>query len=217
VKGVYCRKNILALYCALLLVCLPALASEVEILGLFTDAALIRVDGQQKLVRAGERFSGVALLEANSEAAIVEFDGQRRTLSVSQRINSSYQKVPAPAVTIRRNSNLQYITTAAVNGRRMQVLVDTGANVIAMNDATANRLGIDFRKGSRSLLTTASGEVPAWRVQLESVDVGGIRVNYLEATVLEGPQPEMMLLGTSYLQHVHLQERDGILMLMRKF
>ena len=59
--------------------------------------------------------------------------------------------------------------------------------------------------------------MPAWQVQLDSVDVGGIRVNFLEATVLEGPQPELMLLGTSYLQHVHMQERDGILMLMRKF
>ena len=37
------------------------------------------------------------------------------------------------------------------------------------------------------------------------------------ATVLEGPHPEMVLLGTSYLQHVEMREKDGILTLMRKF
>ncbi len=44
-----------------------------------------------------------------------------------------------------------------------------------------------------------------------------ITVKPLQADLLEGPHPEMVLLGTSCLQHVEMREKDGILMLMRKF
>ena len=83
--------------------------------------------------------------------------------------------------------------------------------------ATARALGVDYSKGIPSQVKTASGVVMAHMIMLDSVDVGGITVNRVQASVLEGPHPEMVLLGTSYLQHVEMREKDGILMLMRKF
>ncbi len=52
---------------------------------------------------------------------------------------------------------------------------------------------------------------------LESVDVGGIHVPHVQASVIEGAFPEMVLLGVSYLQHVDMQEKDGILSLTAKY
>ena len=73
------------------------------------------------------------------------------------------------------------------------------------------------RSARRARVTTASGVTNAYQITLNSVDVGGIRVDRVLATVIEGSFPEMPLLGTTYLQHVEMHEKDGILLLMRKF
>ncbi len=195
----------------------PLAAADIEVLGLFKGAALIKVDGEQKLLKVGQRWKGVALLEANSKQAIADVNGERMTLTISTRIGTNFAKPTGTTVIIRKNDNRQYITTALINGRSTRVLVDTGANIIAINSATARALGVDYSKGIPSQVKTASGVVMAHMIMLDSVDVGGITVNRVQASVLEGPHPEMVLLGTSYLQHVEMREKDGILMLMRKF
>jgi aspartyl protease family protein len=55
----------------------------------------------------------------------------------------------------------------------------------------------------------------AYSVTLQSVSVGGIQVDNVPATVLEGVFPGTVLLGMSYLRHVKLQEHNGILSLTR--
>ena len=64
-------------------------------------------------------------------------------------------------------------------------------------------------------METASGSVPARLVNLQSVDVGGIRVDNVEATVVEGEFPSTILLGMTYLRHVRMQETGGVLSLSR--
>jgi aspartyl protease family protein len=195
----------------------PAALADVEVLGLFKDAALLKKDGQQKLLRAGQSWNGITLKAADSKAAVAEINGETVTLGVSTRISTNYAQPKARQVMIPRNSARQYITTATINGRALQVLVDTGANIVAMNAATARRLGVDTEDAPVSTVTTASGKVSAWSVLLDSVDVGGIKIDRVQASVLEGGYPDMVLLGTTYLEHVHMQERDGVLMLTSKY
>ena len=192
-------------------------AQEVDVLGLFKGAALIRIDGEQKLLKPGDEFAGLRLLTADSDEAVVEINGERHTLGLATHISGSYSQADTREVRIPRNAALQYVTTATINGRRLRVLVDTGANMIAMNAATAASLGLDYRAGQPIQLTTASGVVPGWLVRLDSVDVGGIRVDYLEASVVEGAQPSMLLLGTNYLRHVGMREESGVLLLYREY
>ena len=118
---------------------------------------------------------------------------------------------------IAKNLKMQYITAALINGRSAQVLVDTGANVVAINALQATALGLDYRQGRPATVITASGEVAAYAVNLASVEIGGIQVRNVEATVIEGAYPPMVLLGMSYLQHVEIRENDGILMLVQKY
>ncbi len=206
------------LTCLLLLLTLSGWAlAELEVLGLFKGAALLKVDGEQKLVKVGQRWKGVSLLSANSREALADVNGERMTLTVSTRIGTSFVKPDTRTVRIRKNTNRQYITRATINGRGTTVLVDTGANIVAMNANTARALGVDFEDAPRSSVSTASGVVGAWSVLLDSVDVGGITVPHVQASVIEGSFPEMVLLGVSYLQHVELQEKDGILVLTSKF
>jgi aspartyl protease family protein len=198
----------------------PAAAQQmsVEVLGLFTNAALLEINGEQHLLRAGQSRGDVTLLSADARSAVVEVNGVQRILQLTRRIGTNYRESDGRSVTIPRNSRLQYVTNAEINGRRMQVLVDTGANVVALNSGHARQLGINLqRDGVLSSVVTAAGPVPAWRIRLDRVDVGGIVVNGVEATVIEGDDPQTVLLGTSYLRYVRMSERDGVLSLSRDY
>lgn len=192
-------------------------AAEIEVLGLFKGAALLKIDGEQKLLKVGQAWRDVILLEANSREALADIGGEPVRLTVSKRIDSNFTVPESRQVIIRKNDNRQYITTAEINGRRTSVLVDTGANIVAMNSGTARAMGVSYEEGVPSRVATASGVVNAWTVTLDSVDVGGIRINHVQASVLQGAFPEVVLLGMSYLQHVELKERDGILSLTGKY
>ena len=191
--------------------------ADVGVLGLFKDAAYLKVNGQERLVKVGTSFAGVQLLEANSKQARIVFEGREQTVTMSQRISASYQEPERRKVLIRTNEHRQYISTAQINGRTTKVLVDTGANVVALNSATAEGLGLDYRSNDPHLITTAAGEVQAYPIKLDSVVMGGIRVNHVQAMVLDGAHPGTVLLGMSYLQHVEMSEKGGILMLLQKY
>ena len=194
----------------------PAVVADVDVLGLFKGAALLEVDGEQKLVKAGQQWKGVRIIEADSRRALAEINGGRVTLTVSTHISSSYTVPETRRVTIKRNSLRQYLTTAEINGRRLSALVDTGANIVAISSVAARALGLDYERGVPGQIVTASGVVEAWSVFV-SVDVGGIKIDNVQASVLEGEFPETILLGMSFLQHVELREANGVLSLTARF
>jgi aspartyl protease family protein len=209
-------KKCTLLFLIALTLAVPLRAEEVVVLGLFKNAAFIEVDGGGKLVRVGETYRGVDLLSADSWAARVRVAGQEYEVGVSQRISAVYSERETERVLIPRSQNLQYLTTLVINGRSAQGLVDTGANVVAMSARQAEALGIEYLAAPPQTMSTASGTVRAYRVQLDSVDVGGILVRNVVASVLEGSHPQQVLIGMSYLKHVEISERAGILMLMKK-
>jgi len=189
----------------------------VEVQGLFKGAAVLKVDGQSKLIREGQSLGGVTLVKATSDAATVEINGERHVLGMSQRIASNYQVPESREVLIQRDTRMQYQTNATINGRKMRVLVDTGANIVAMNTSHARAIGLDPKSGELSRVETASGVVEARIVMLGSVDLGGIRVENVRASVMDGAHPVTILLGMSYLRHVEIHESGGVLSLSKAY
>jgi aspartyl protease family protein len=190
-----------------------AWATEVVAEGLLPGMAVLRIDGERVTLRPGQREGAVRLIEVSAQEALIELDGQQQRIAISQRVESSYSSPETRSVTIARNQNLQYLTNAQINGRQVRVLVDTGANSVAINTEQARALGIRDDDGEAAQVQTASDVLVARRVQLRSVVVGGIEARAVDATVLEGDQPPVILLGMSFLRHVELEERDGILTL----
>ena len=201
---------VLTVFIALALGAASVCATEVEVQALFTDAAMLKIQGQSKMLRVGQSFGGVTLLQATSRAALIELDGERRQVTVSQRISGNYQAPTKRQVSIPRDAMMQYRSQAEINGRRVEVMVDTGANVVAMNSVQAQSLGIKYLEGELSRVITAAGAVDAWMVMLDSVDVGGIRVNSVQASVIEGSHPTTILLGMTYLRHVEMKEKGSV-------
>lgn len=192
-----------------------AQAASVTVEALLPNTAVLKINGQRKTLKAGASFQGVKLISADATAAMLEINGEHQRLGLNRNITTNYVAPERRELDIPRNDRMQYITTALLNGRNIQVLVDTGANVVAMNARQANALGIDYKAGVPSKLETASSIIDAWIVNLQSVEVGGIRVENVRATVAEGGYPSTILLGMSYLQHVEMRERDGVLSLSR--
>lgn len=196
---------------------LGAAPAHVEVEALFTDAAVLRIDGQRKMLRTGQSFGGVTLVAAHSRTATLDVDGTTMELGLSSRVGTNYQAAQSRVVEIPRDAQLQYQTTATINGTRVRVLVDTGANVVAMNSRHAAALGVDYRAGVAGQVETAGGILQAWQVTLRSVDVGGIQVDSVQASVVEGDFPVDVLLGMTFLRHVEMQETNGVLSLSRSW
>lgn len=190
--------------------------AQISVQGLFGGAAVIVVDGQEVLLKRGQERQGVRLIEADSEKAVVQVDGETLTLYLSQHIGSSFAEPGKSQVHINMNNNRQYITTGSVNGRSASFLVDTGANVVAINSKMAKLLNISLYDGVVTQVATASGTKSGTHVFLKEVMVGGIRRNNVAAVVIEGDHPREILLGMSFLQHVDMSENGKLMVLTSK-
>jgi aspartyl protease family protein len=94
--------------------------------------------------------------------------------------------------------------------------LDTGATVVALPGADANRLGIDYRKGRAGLIDTANGPARAWQVPLDTVRVGNIELHNVEAVVVESGL-EVALLGMTFLNRVEMQRDGATMTLIRRY
>ncbi|MFN2329502.1 MAG: TIGR02281 family clan AA aspartic protease [Chromatocurvus sp.] len=195
----------------------PLAQGQISVEALMPGMVVLTVDGKRHTLRRGTSAAGVTLIDANAEEAVLEIAGEQRRLGVSDRVSGAFTAPGVRQIDIPRNDRMQYQTTATINGRRTDVLVDTGANIVAMNAAQALRLGISPGSGQATRVETAGNTLTGRSVNLDSVDVGGIRVDNVRATVLEGEYPRMILLGMTFLEHVSLQERNGILSLSREW
>ena len=193
-------------------------AADINVMGLFSNMAIIKVDGQQYKLRTGESTpQGIKLLEANSDVATFIVHGKKQTLSLGSHssISTGFAKRDKTEARIMRRHGM-YSVAGSVNKQPVNFLVDTGATWVAMNSATAKRLGIDFRyKGTPGWANTANGAVKTYKIKLDSVRVGEIELTNVEGAVLDGASPREILLGMSFLNRVEMQ-RQGELLLLRK-
>ncbi len=216
------RLDFLARAAATLLVMLSfavVAGPRVQAVGLMKDAAVLRIDGEQKFLRVGQTGpGGVKLVRSDSRSAVIEYQGERRTLTLSREVSTQFEVPERTAVQIARDEEGQYRVRGSINGQPVEFLVDTGATAIAMNAAQARRLGFDYRVvGDPGIATTASGQVSAYSVNLERVKVGEIVVRNVRGVILEGSYPEFTLLGMTFLSQVSFEERGGVMEIRSRF
>jgi aspartyl protease family protein len=202
--------------CLVVFVVLAQASPDVRVVGLFSERAVVVIDGQQRILRVGERGpQGVRLISADSESAVLEVDGERFTARMDGRITKRKRSARQKEVQVFRNPRGMFTTVGSINGMPVPFLVDTGASTVAMNASQARRLGIDFRVvGEPANVTTASGVEDAWLVSLNSVKVGDLELHGVDAVIMDGEQPSTTLLGMSYLGRLQINN-DGQLMTLK--
>ena len=210
---------LLLLFPALLLPGVVHAVDKVVVLGLFSNKAVVEVDGQRRVLSVGQRSpEGVLLISADSEVALLEIDGKNQRLKLGSHIGSSFTRPKQESVTLWPTTNGMYQATGSINGYTVDFLVDTGATTVAMNAMTAKRLGINYRlEGKPGVVETASGRERVYKVRLDMVTVGPIRLRNIPAMVLDGEMPRQVLLGMSFLQRLEMQREGTALMLKQKW
>ena len=211
------RLGLSAILLSLVLESAIAADAGVKVIALFANKALLQVGDKQKIVIKGETFEGVLLQSASGRGAVVVIDGKPVKLGLNQSIAGNFKKRERSSLKIYPDSIGMYFVDGSINGQKTRFLVDTGATFVTLSGNKAKRLDIDFRKGIPNTVQTAAAMVQAWVVKLDSVSVGGIRVNNVDATVIAGDQPSDVLLGNSFLEHTQMQKAGAVLELKKRF
>lgn len=142
-------------------------------------------------------------------------DGTRLVLSRKEGDGAGKPDDRRPQLTLRQSEGGAFATTATINGAPVPVIVDTGATNVSIDAGMAQRMGLDYTKGTPGMASTANGPVRAWRVNFDSVTVGPITMYNVEGTVNEGGGIGVALLGMSFLNRVEMR-RDGTAMTLIK-
>ncbi|PKO50253.1 MAG: TIGR02281 family clan AA aspartic protease, partial [Betaproteobacteria bacterium HGW-Betaproteobacteria-20] len=66
-------------------------------------------------------------------------------------------------------------------------------------------------------VSTANGVVTAYRVTIANLKIGAVTLNQVEASVLEGGSPSIVLLGMSALNRLDMKRHDIALTLTKKY
>lgn len=188
---------------------MPSLAADVTLVGLIGAKAIVVVNGgaPRTLAPGQKTAEGVLLLGTEKDAASFEIDGKKRTLRMGQAYSAA-ARADRQNVTISADARGHFITMGSINGGSVRFLVDTGATLVALPASEAKRLGINYLQGQRGQMQTANGVAVAYRVKLDTVRVGDIEVNNVDAVVSENDAMGVTLLGMSFLNRMEMQ-RDG--------
>lgn len=122
---------------------------------------------------------------------------------------------PFGDVTLRATSNGHFETTAEINGRDVDVMVDTGATLVALTYEDAERAGIyltpaDFTHS----VSTANGVAKVAPVEIGTIAIGGITVRNIRGAVTERGKLHRTLLGMTFLgrlSRVEMRKNDLVL------
>lgn len=210
--------RVLLVFLYLMLISHPAAAeTRINVVGLFSGKAILSINGgKPKTYSVGQVASdGIKVLSADSSKVVLEVDGKRRELGMGQGIAIAGGGSSAQTATLYANNAGHFLGEGYINGSPMKFLVDTGASSIALSGSEARRLGLSYLNGDTGYASTAAGVVKAYRVSLNTVKIGGIIMHQVEAMVLEGDSPPVVLLGMSVLNRVQM-ERDGMVMTLTK-
>lgn len=209
------RLTILA--ASLLLSAFGAQAADISVVGLFPNKAVLVVDGgTPKTYSVGATIAeGVKLVAASDSSAVIEANGKRQTIALGEHVNRSAPSGRA-SVTLKADSGGHYMVQGQINGGAVRMLVDTGATLIAMPASDATRLGIDYKKGQVAYVSTANGVAPAYRVKLNTVKIGDIELNQVDAMVQEQGLP-IILLGMSFLNRTEMRREGEQMVLTKRF
>ncbi len=190
--------------------------ADVGLAGVFPGKALLTINGgAPRTVAVGSTTDeGVKVIAVDGQSATVEIGGQRRALRVGQNVAAQPSGSGPATVTLTADSRGHFITMGNVNGVPIRFLVDTGASLISLGAGDARRAGIDPSKGQKAITNTANGQATVSLVKVNSIRVGDVVLNNVDASVHQQDMP-VALLGMSFLNRMEMQ-RNGDTMILKK-
>ena len=197
----------------------PAAAQTVTLGGSLGDKAVLIIDGVPRTLVRGASFGAVKLLSVSGSEAVVEVGNRRVALQLGGAqvtLGSVGRTSSGDQIVMTAGSGGHFVSAGSINGQPVTFLVDTGATLVALGQAEADRLGVRYRDGERGMAQTANGLVPVHRARLQSVRIGDVQVFDVEATVVP-MQMQQILLGNSFLVRFQMRRENDTLTLVRRY
>lgn len=125
----------------------------------------------------------------------------------SQRVDGGVE------VVLEADRQGHFVAAGAINGRDVTFLVDTGATLVSVPEALADRIGLE--RMAPIGLETAAGPVQGWLTRLDEVRLGDIVHHDVRAAINPG-RHDTALLGMSFLRELELNQSDGRLRIVKR-
>lgn len=113
---------------------------------------------------------------------------------------------------LERAPDGHFYADAMVNGARVHFLIDTGASMVALTQADAQRAGIAL-PSARETAMGAGGEIEVTPVTIDRIAIGPLEARGVQGAVAR--ELPVSLLGQSFLEQVGRVEISGDRMTLR--
>ncbi len=107
-------------------------------------------------------------------------------------------------IKLQQNRYSHYVASGKINGQPVTFFVDTGATLVAIPGHIAKQLNL--KKGATFQTETANGKSQSHLTMLDSISLGHIQMTNVPASINEGMEFNQILLGMSFLKHLHLTQ-----------
>lgn len=200
----------------------PAHGQSVALAGVLGHKALLVIDGgAPRALAPNDSVQGVLLLQVATDHVVVSIAGQRQTIGLGASPVSVGARGAGAAggqgrrVVLKSDSRGHFLGDGQINGKTMRYMVDTGASIITLGRADAERMGLPFLQGTPALMRTANGDARGWRLRLASVRVGDVTVHDMEAVVIPTSMP-FVLLGNNFLSYFQMTRSNDSMVLEKR-
>ena len=198
-----------------------AQSHSVTLSGMVGSKTLLIVDGSApKIVAAGESFNGVKVVSTQGDTAVLMIGSKRLNVRVGDTPASvgeqAGSKSSGSRIVLTAGDGGHFLAQGSINGKAVQFMVDTGATAVAMGAAEAKRMGIDYTSGRPVRMNTANGQAMGYLLTLNSVRIGDVEVQNVEAIVSPQAMP-FVLLGNSFLTRFSMRRDADQMVLERRF
>jgi aspartyl protease family protein len=194
-----------------------AQAQGVVLAGRMGERALLVVDGRAHTLAVGQSAAGVRLLRWNGDSAEIERGGAAYSLRIGAA-PAQLQAAPTGVSTgvrqivISAGPGGHFVASGAINGRAARFMIDTGATLVSIGRDDAERLGLDLSAARNAVTQTANGPVNVQTLTLATVRVGEVELANVNAMVLPGTLPHV-LLGNSWLSRFQMRRENDVMRL----
>lgn len=114
-------------------------------------------------------------------------------------------------VVLKRNRYGHYVMTGHINGEAVEFLVDTGASDVSVPGNMAMELGL--KRGGPVRYQTANGTVTGFRTHIDRLELGGLVLRNVPASINPAYEDKDILLGMSVLKQLEFTQRGDTLIL----
>jgi aspartyl protease family protein len=141
-----------------------------------------------------------------SGAGLVPFAGETPQEFEARKKGAKFQKPNVElggAVTVQADRRGHFVVEPMIDGKRIQMLVDTGASAVALSYEDAVSAGIRVAPNDFTVpVNTANGVTQAAPVRIAEIQLGDITVRGVEALVARPGAQKVSLLGMTFLKRL---------------